>query len=161
MKLNEIILLEHYVNLLTRAEKEKYADEVWDMLQKAYEPIGGFYSIYFGEYFDAEYVAVNPVICPSEAFNRHLDSPPLNYSTGKPLKLRPEMLDELAKIEKAIEIPSGYLANIFLATDDDVVPYQPAMERFKHARWMKVTQDGGYHYDTNWSAVIARVRELF
>lgn len=44
MKLDEIILLEHYVNLLTTEEKEKYVDQVWDMLQKAYAPIGGFKS---------------------------------------------------------------------------------------------------------------------
>lgn len=44
MKLLEITLLEHYVNLLTREDKEKYVDQVWDMLQKAYEPIGGFKS---------------------------------------------------------------------------------------------------------------------
>jgi hypothetical protein len=44
MKLLEIVLLEHYVNLLTVDEKRKYVDEVWDMLQKAYAPIGGFKS---------------------------------------------------------------------------------------------------------------------
>lgn len=43
MKMMEI-LLEHYVNLFSREEKEKYIDEIWDMLQKAYAPIGGFKS---------------------------------------------------------------------------------------------------------------------
>ena len=44
MKLLEIILLEHYINLHTPEEKSKYVDDVWDMLQKAYEPVGGFKS---------------------------------------------------------------------------------------------------------------------
>ena len=44
MKLTELTLLEHYVNLFTPEEKRKYVDQVWDMLQKAYEPIGGFKS---------------------------------------------------------------------------------------------------------------------
>ena len=37
-----MILVEHYINLLTdKAEKEKYFDEVWDLLQKSYAKIGG------------------------------------------------------------------------------------------------------------------------
>lgn len=44
MKLIEITLLERYVNLFTPVEKEKYVDEVWELLQKAYEPVGGFKS---------------------------------------------------------------------------------------------------------------------
>jgi hypothetical protein len=42
--LSESLLVEHYVNLIEPNEKRKYADEVWDMLQKAYEPVGGFKS---------------------------------------------------------------------------------------------------------------------
>lgn len=44
MKIFEIALFEHVVNLHTSEEKEKYIDEVWDMLQKAYAGIGGFKS---------------------------------------------------------------------------------------------------------------------
>jgi len=36
------ILTERFVNVFTPDDKQKYADEVWDMLQKAYEPSGGF-----------------------------------------------------------------------------------------------------------------------
>ena len=44
MKLNDVILLEHYVNLFSREDKKQYVDIIWDMLAKAYEPIGGFKS---------------------------------------------------------------------------------------------------------------------
>jgi hypothetical protein len=40
----ETLLLEHYVNLIDSEEKRKYVEEVWDMLQRAYEPVGGFKS---------------------------------------------------------------------------------------------------------------------
>lgn len=40
----KFILLEHYVNLLTPQEKEKYKEPVWDILQKAYKDIGGFWT---------------------------------------------------------------------------------------------------------------------
>lgn len=40
----ELLLNERYVNLLTPTDKEKYVDVVWDMMQQAYKPIGGFKS---------------------------------------------------------------------------------------------------------------------
>lgn len=33
-----------FVNLISKAEKKKYADECWDLLQTAYKSIGGFHS---------------------------------------------------------------------------------------------------------------------
>lgn len=45
MKLKKIIeslILEHYVNVFTKSDKQKYAPEVWDMIQKSYAKIGGY-----------------------------------------------------------------------------------------------------------------------
>lgn len=123
--------------------------------------LGGFYATYFGETFDCCYVAVNPVLSPSEAFKRHIDNPPMNYATGQPLKFRDGILEEFAKLEKETAKPSGYLANLFLAMDDDVVPYKPVLERNKHASFVMVTEDGGHRYDANWHKVIERMRKLF
>ena len=39
--INEQLITEHFVNCKTKDEMEKYIDIVWDMLQKAYESIGG------------------------------------------------------------------------------------------------------------------------
>jgi hypothetical protein len=36
------LLIERIVNLFKADEKQKYADEVWDVLQQSYAPIGGF-----------------------------------------------------------------------------------------------------------------------
>lgn len=38
-------LLERVLNLFTPEEKTQYADEVWDILQKSYEKVGGFKSV--------------------------------------------------------------------------------------------------------------------
>lgn len=38
-------LLEHFVNLTAPSQKSKYANEVWQILQKSYEKIGGFKSV--------------------------------------------------------------------------------------------------------------------
>lgn len=37
------LLNEHYVNAVTKKEKEQYAQDVWDMLQAAYKQIGGIH----------------------------------------------------------------------------------------------------------------------
>lgn len=39
--IHEHIILEAYVNCLTRADMKKYANEVWDILTKSYEYCGG------------------------------------------------------------------------------------------------------------------------
>ncbi|NDC22757.1 MAG: hypothetical protein EBZ49_01320 [Proteobacteria bacterium] len=48
MKLTRIlehILVERFVNAISDQDKLKYVDQVWDMMQKAYAPIGGFKSV--------------------------------------------------------------------------------------------------------------------
>ena len=37
----EFILLETYLNIFSSVEKKKYVDDVWDILQKSYQSIGG------------------------------------------------------------------------------------------------------------------------
>lgn len=36
-------LTESYINLFKEQEKEKYVDEVWDLIQTSYKPIGGIH----------------------------------------------------------------------------------------------------------------------
>ena len=43
MKLHQI-LNEKVINALTLEKKQRYADQVWAMLQRSYEPVGGFQS---------------------------------------------------------------------------------------------------------------------
>jgi hypothetical protein len=38
----ETVLSERYVNVKTTLDKQKYAQEVWDMIQKSYAKIGGY-----------------------------------------------------------------------------------------------------------------------
>jgi hypothetical protein len=42
--LNEILLVEHFLNLVSNDERMKYLDIVWDLLQDSYKDIGGFKS---------------------------------------------------------------------------------------------------------------------
>ena len=40
----KFIILEHYLTLITPAQKDKYKNIVWDILQKSYKNIGGFWT---------------------------------------------------------------------------------------------------------------------
>lgn len=40
--LQQSLLLERYVNVFDNTDKKKYVDDVWDILQSTYEPLGGF-----------------------------------------------------------------------------------------------------------------------
>ena len=42
--IKESLLIESFVNITSTQDKDKYLDIVWNMLQTAYEPIGGFKS---------------------------------------------------------------------------------------------------------------------
>lgn len=42
---NEILLVERVLTLITPDDRKKYLDVVWDILQKSYEKIGGFKSV--------------------------------------------------------------------------------------------------------------------
>lgn len=123
--------------------------------------LGGFYSSYFGEIFDTPYVIINPATSPSKAFAGYLGDPPISWATGKPLEIKQSMLNVFAQLESEIEDPTGVLANVFLAKDDDVVPYEAAVERFKYAATLDITETGGHRYESNWDEVIKCVASLF
>lgn len=123
--------------------------------------LGGFYSSYFGEIFDAPYVIANPVISPSTAFTKYLNNPPISWVTKAPINIKQSDLDVFDSMEFQISNPTGVLANVFLAKDDEVVPYKPVAERFKFAATLQITDTGGHRYEENWDEVIKCVTSIF
>lgn len=51
------LLVERFVNLFTKDEKQKYVDQVWDMLQKSYAPLGGIH----GSGFESKEDVINKI----------------------------------------------------------------------------------------------------
>lgn len=123
--------------------------------------LGGFYSNYFGELYDAPYVIANPALSPSNSLKRCLESPPVDWLSGKVLPFAQEYLDIFTLMEDLTEHPTPNLANVFLAKDDTVISYEPTAEKFKLASTLCITETGGHRYDTQWDAVVERVQSLF
>ena len=122
--------------------------------------LGGFFSTYFGEIFDAPYVVVNPVVRPSIAFQRYLDHPPKSWVTGDDIVFTEKTLADYATMEALIKQPDQNNAHVFLAKDDAVIPYLATAEKWKHSH-LTITESGGHRYDSEWNLVIDKVKQLF
>lgn len=122
MKIMEIMLLEHYVNLKTADEKKEYVDEVWDLLQKAYELAGGFKSANSKQHLiddsslwklvrrDGKIVAANLY---KDAFGRKMIACATDGSVKGKQDLKKIKSDDL-KLQRAWGEASGKVESLFL-----------------------------------------------
>lgn len=123
--------------------------------------LGGFYSIYAGETFDAPYLVVNPALTPSVSLAKYLITPTKSWVNGEDLPITNETIINFARLENALpKHATGVLGKAFLARDDDVIPIGPALQFFKHARYT-VTETGGHRFEEEWPRVIEAVKQLF
>lgn len=122
--------------------------------------LGAFYANYFGHLYDAPAVLVNPSIVPSNTLRSKLGKN-INYSTQEEFFVKLAHLNELENMTNMItETYSGCLVNLFLAKDDDVIPYELAIEAFPFPNSICITEDGGHRYDKNWPLVVNKIQEL-
>lgn len=122
--------------------------------------LGAFYANYFGHLFDCPAVLVNPSVRPSETLKARLGVNK-NYMSGEEFLVSIAHLDTLDSMKSYIsENYTGNLINLFLAKDDEVIPYKIALEEFKFANHICVTEDGGHRYDKNWNLVVDKIGDL-
>ena len=123
--------------------------------------LGGFWANYLAHKYDIACVLVNPCVSPSTSLRKYLDRQVQNYKSGDSLTVTSEDLDFYRGLEQQIpNIYNGYLVNLFLAKDDDVLPYQDTLQYFTHTRDCVLTDDGGHRYSTHWGQVLDRVAVL-
>lgn len=122
--------------------------------------LGAFYANFFGHLYDCPVVLVNPSVYPNETLAARLGSNK-NYITGEEFLVSIAHLEDLEQMRKYLDNNySGRLVNLFLAKDDDVIPYGVALESFKFPAFVKVTEDGGHRFSEHWNLVVDRVEEL-
>lgn len=122
--------------------------------------LGAFYANFFGTLYDCPVVLVNPSAYPSESLRARIGSNK-NYVTGEEFFVSLAHLEELEQMRKyVVNNYSGTLVNLFVAKDDDVIPYEAALEVFKFPAFVKVTEDGGHRFNKHWNIVVDRVEEL-
>jgi predicted esterase YcpF (UPF0227 family) len=122
--------------------------------------LGAFYSNFFGHLYDCPVVLVNPSVYPNETLASRLGSN-RNYVTGEEFFVSLAHLEDLDQMRKYLEANyTGSLVNLFLAKDDDVIPYDVALEAYKYPAFVKVTEDGGHRFNDYWDLVVDRVEEI-
>jgi hypothetical protein len=123
--------------------------------------LGAFYANFFGNLYDCPVVLVNPSAYPNETLSTRLGSN-RNYVTGDEFFVSLAHLEDLEKMRKHLEDNySGQLISLFLAKDDDVIPYELSLSAFKFPSFLKVTEDGGHRFNKYWDLVVDRVEEIF
>jgi len=121
--------------------------------------LGAFYANYFGHLYDSCVVLVNPSGTPSETLKEKL-GPNTNYHTGEEFLVSLAHLDKLDRMRehvKAMYSPS--LVSLFVAKDDEVIPYESMLEGFPYAT-VTVMEDGGHRFADHWNLVVDRVESL-
>lgn len=122
--------------------------------------LGAFYANYFGHLYDSPLVLVNPSVQPNETMKKRLGVNK-NYATGEEFLVSLAHLEEFNTMRNYIDQNyAGNLVNLFLAKDDDVIPYELALDKFKFTNSLCVTDDGGHRFDTKWYMVMDKIEEI-
>ena len=121
--------------------------------------LGAFYANYFGHLYDSYAVLVNPSSQPSQTLKDKL-GPNRNYSTGEEFLVSIAHLDKLDHMREYVRgIYSPSLVHLFVAKDDEVIPYESMLEAFPYAT-VTVMEDGGHRFTDHWNLVVDRVESL-
>lgn len=123
--------------------------------------LGGFWANYFAHVFDTPCVLVNPSMNPSIGMKCRIGKRFENYITGEPIYISEEILNRFAELEEEEKIlRNGYLINLFVAEDDDVLPYKETLKLVPYHASCIVTSDGGHRFEKNWPLVLIKVKNL-
>lgn len=125
--------------------------------------LGGFWANYFAHQYHARAVLVNPSLMPSDTLYRALENPTVNHKTGMPVTVTEQDLWKFDKLEdEIIDCQMGdTLVDVFLAKDDDIIPWQRVMRQLDDQfRSFTITESGGHRYDTEWNRVVEKIGDI-
>jgi predicted esterase YcpF (UPF0227 family) len=121
--------------------------------------LGAFYANHFGHLYDSCAVLVNPSVTPSETLKEKL-GPNKNYHTGEEFLVSLAHLDKLDDMREYVRrIYEPSLISLFVAKDDEVIPYESMLEGFPYAT-TAILENGGHRFTEHWDLVVDRVESL-
>lgn len=116
--------------------------------------LGGFYASYFSARYDCPCVLVNPSTNPSNTMLERMSAPQRNYATGEEIIITQGHLVTFRAMEDYIKgEQNGALVNLFLAEDDDVIPYDKTLVDIPFAAFKEVKKTGGHRFTEHWGEV--------
>jgi predicted esterase YcpF (UPF0227 family) len=120
--------------------------------------LGGFWANVFAHLTNSEAVIVNPSITPSLSLPRF---PVLNHVTKALVKVTDEDFAQIKGAEDVLRrIYDGKHINLFVAKDDDIIPFEQTLYTLSNPNSVLITEDGGHRYAMHWGKVLDKVAEL-
>jgi len=125
--------------------------------------LGAFYARYFSHLYDCPAVLVNPSVYPNETLRAKLGVNQ-NYVSGEEFLVTLAHLEEFYRLRNQTEKLGLYETDrsisLFLAKDDEVIPYEVSLQSYNHVGYVKIMDDGGHRFDKHWDLVVDRIKEI-
>jgi uncharacterized protein len=122
--------------------------------------LGAFYANYYGQIYDCHYVLINPSINPSKSLQTKLGIN-VNHTTSEEFILKIAHLDEFQRMQQIIENNSAStLTTLFVAKNDEIIPYQNMIRQYKYTRKTIIVENGGHRFTDNWHLVIDEIKTI-
>lgn len=123
--------------------------------------LGGFWANAMAQKFDAPAILINPSINPSTTMAARVGAALLNYKTGEKIEVTAEDVRQFKELEHEVgELYNGALIHLFLAQDDEVLPYEVTLSQLPYTATLNVAVAGGHRYLLGWNNIIDCVKIL-
>ena len=123
--------------------------------------LGGYFASYLSEKYNYPSVLINPAIKPFELLKDYLGEQ-VNPYTGEVYQVTRDHMIELKAIEPKspsfdMQKKNNYL--VMVQTDDEVLNYQQAVEKYQHCRL--VIEQGGDHSFVDFEQHLPAIADFF
>ncbi len=123
--------------------------------------LGGYFASYLSEKYNYPSVLINPAIKPFELLKDYLGEQ-VNPYTGEVYQVTRDHMIELKAIEPKspsfdMQKKNNYL--VMVQTDDEVLNYQQAVEKYQHCRL--VIEQGGDHSFVDFEQHLPTIADFF
>ena len=106
--------------------------------------LGGFYALVLNARFGIPVFAINPLL-RADSLRRHIGAN-TNLANGEAFEFTAQHADNLCELEREILKPSAAEVHVYLAKDDELIPFADSLTRLPSSVDVSVYEDGGHRF---------------
>ena len=118
--------------------------------------LGGYFSTYFAEKYQALAALINPAVRPYQLLNDYLGEQ-INPYTQERYQIKAQHIDDLKALEQKNISKNNYL--VMVQTGDEVLDYQQATKKYQQCQL--IVQQGGDHSFVNFAEQLSGIKQFF
>ncbi|PCI56462.1 MAG: esterase YqiA [Gammaproteobacteria bacterium] len=146
------------INQLEQIIQSSHTNSSWSLIGSS---LGGYFAAYLSEKYNVTSVLVNPAIKPFELLKDYIGEQLNPYTEEVYQVTKAHMVDLKAIESKApsfdMKQKNNYL--VMVQTDDEVLNYQQAVEKYQHCRL--VVEQGGDHSFVDFEQHLPAIADFF